>query len=299
MEPFPKIFHIGEGYIPHLLDGNVEVSEKIDGSQFCFGLDSEGEFTCRSKGRDLTYQPERDQFVAAYDIAYSATSELKPLRNIYFYCEFLSKPRHNILKYDRVPKNGLYLFGMRIGMNYISDWHTLTEWAEKLKIEPPNVLYCGTINTTTELKEMLERHSILGGTIVEGIVVKNYNEPVVMGHYTLPVSMGKWVRGDFKERNSKEFHTDKDELTAFIDSFRTQARWNKAIQHFKDDGKLLSAPQDIGPLMGEIARDLLEEETEQIKNELFKMFKRRICQRAQAGFAEYYKELLVEGVRDG
>ncbi len=294
MEPFPKIFHIGESYIPHLLDGPVEITEKVDGSQFGFGLDKDGAFVCRSKGQDITYQDE-GMFNIAKEQAIVSSVKLDGMPGIYFYCEYLIKPKHNTLKYDRVPLNHLYLFGMCDNGVWNYDWHNLTNWANLLEIEPPNVIYYGDIDNIDHLRGMLEKPSILGGTTIEGIVVKNYNEPVIMGHYTMPISMGKWVREDFKERNSKEFKTGKNELEEFLDSFRTEARWNKAIQHLRDEGKLEGTPRDIGPLIGEIARDLFDEETESIKNELFKMFKRRIAQKAQSGFPEYFKSKLVDG----
>ncbi len=298
MDAFPKIFHIGEGYIPHLLDGPVEVTEKVDGSQFGFGWDRKGAFACRSKRQDITHQ-DRGMFdlakkQAIISMAGLDMSGIQETR-IYFYCEYLNKPKHNVLKYDRVPLHYLYLFGVNYGGSWITNPNELTYWAKILDIEPPNVLFSGEVANIEQLKSLLDSPSILGGTTVEGIVIKNYNEPVIAGHYTLPLSMGKWVREDFKERHSKEFKTDKDELTAFIDTFHTEARWRKAVQHFRDDGKLEGAPRDIGPLMGEIARDLLEEETEFIKDALFKMFKRRIAQRAQGGFPEWFKEQLANG----
>ena len=51
---FPKIFHIGENFIQNLFCGPVEISEKIDGSQWSFGIDKDGQEVRRSKGEDLT-----------------------------------------------------------------------------------------------------------------------------------------------------------------------------------------------------------------------------------------------------
>ena len=36
LSPFPKIFQIGDRYISRLFNGVVEVTEKVDGSQFSF-----------------------------------------------------------------------------------------------------------------------------------------------------------------------------------------------------------------------------------------------------------------------
>lgn len=46
---FPKIFAIGTKYIDSIFDNEVEITEKVDGSQFAFGK-IDGEVYCRSKG---------------------------------------------------------------------------------------------------------------------------------------------------------------------------------------------------------------------------------------------------------
>jgi hypothetical protein len=50
IKAFPKIFAIGQDYIKDIFDGEVEVTEKIDGSQFVFGKLA-GELYFRSKGK--------------------------------------------------------------------------------------------------------------------------------------------------------------------------------------------------------------------------------------------------------
>ena len=49
---FPKILHVGDKQISDLFDGEVEITEKLDGSQFGFGR-VDGELVIRSKGREI------------------------------------------------------------------------------------------------------------------------------------------------------------------------------------------------------------------------------------------------------
>jgi hypothetical protein len=78
-----------------------------------------------------------------------------------------------------------------------------------------------------------------------------------------------------------------------IIQLRTEARWRKTIQHLRDDGKLLNAPQDISPLLCELKADLEREEGDFIKEQLYAHFIKQIKGGVTAGFPEFYKSLLV------
>ena len=299
IQSFPKIFHIGENMIQNLFKGEVEITEKIDGSQFDFGITKDGEIVMRSHGQELTNTDIPKMFKKAARQVERIGSFLQEIgtRDMYFYCEYLEKPHHNTLTYLRIPNNNLYLFGIYKGGCWVSDPEILCEWADKIEIERPNVLYIGSIKNPEELEKYLETDSILGNTKVEGIVVKNYNEPSMRGSFFIPISMGKYVSEKFKEKhdkNWKENKTIKGNIELFIASFRTEARWQKAIQHLKENNELENAPKDISKLMKEIDRDIKEEELENIKDVLLRIYLPDIQRKAKAGFAEYYKKQLFE-----
>jgi len=293
---FPKIFHIGERQITELFNGVVEITEKVDGSQFNFGKDKEGELVYRSKGQDLTYRPTPKMFELADNYIHSIDHKI-PM-DTYFFCEFLNKPHHNVLNYERVPKNNLYLFGVMEGQVFVNDASTLYKYADSLGIERPNILFSGLVNTIEELEVYLLFNSILGREIVEGIVVKNYNQcAVITSNLILPMAMGKYVNEKYKERHNKDWKQSKSrkgKLEMFIQSFRSEARWQKAVQHLREADKLEGAPRDIGNLIKEIAVDLTEEEAGNIKEGLYKIFKKDIVRAAQGGFPEWYKEQLAK-----
>jgi len=291
---FPKIFPVGSDYIPNLFKGNVEITEKIDGSQFDFGCTKDGQVVMRSKGQELFFEKYEKMFEKAVEYVIDIQEILIKYPDTYFFAEFLNKPKHNILSYERVPQNNIILFGINSkGKGFVDDYNLLKQWGEIVGLETVPLLYFGEIKNYEELKPYLEKISILGKETVEGIVIKNYHELISVGNRVTPV-FAKYVRESFKEKHSKEWTTGKDRVQMFIDSFRSEARWDKAIQHLRDGGKLINEPRDIGILLKEIERDIVEEEELNIKNGLYKLFKDQILRKARAGFPEYYKQKLLE-----
>lgn len=291
---FPKIFHIGEGYIEKLFEGEVEITEKIDGSQLNFGK-IEGELYIRSKGAQIFPETVPGMFKGGVEHILEVKDRIPD--NTVFYGECLEKPHHNVLKYERIPKNHIALFGVSDEhYNFIKDYEKLKEYADLLDIDVVPLLYEGEIKTIKELEKFLDFDSYLGGTKVEGIVVKNYNQPFLLGGQPIPVMMGKYVREDFKETLKKEWNskkTSKGRWEEYKESFRTEARWNKAIQHLAEKGELEYAPRDIGKLIKEIQNDITEEEKENIKEFLWNEFGQELLRSSTRNFPEYYKRYLL------
>ena len=55
---YPSVMQIGHKMIADIFSGEVIVEEKIDGSQFSFGVIN-GELTCRSKGKQQILEKKR------------------------------------------------------------------------------------------------------------------------------------------------------------------------------------------------------------------------------------------------
>ena len=56
LRSYPKVFNLGHRAVRDLLSGPVVVQEKIDGSQFSFGVGEDGTLLIRSRGADI--EPE-------------------------------------------------------------------------------------------------------------------------------------------------------------------------------------------------------------------------------------------------
>ena len=84
-------------------------------------------------------------------------------------------------------------------------------------------------------------------------------------------------------------------IDEFIESFRTEGRMRKAMQHLRERGLLTESLKDIGPLIVEVKKDIREEETQTIKDFLYKQFIEQIERKAVAGLPEWYKDILLKG----
>ena len=302
----PKVFRTTSAHVPDLFTGEVEVTEKIDGSQFCFGRNELGDIVTRSHGAYLKHDFD-PMFEPAMDWVYSNQEIIKQaLRpGTYVYGETLCKPHHNILTYSRVPTNNIIIFGsvftvLAEDKAPLSNWFNyeeLLQLGDVLGLEVVPLLFKGEIRNEDDLIPFLERDSILGGCKVEGVVIKNYTQFFFMGERKLP-SFGKYVRLDFRELHETNWRAEKTvpgQVDALITGLKTEARWEKAVQHLEEAGKLEGIPRDIAALMIEIEQDFMQEEDEYVKKALFAIYRKRILQAIRRGAPEWYKRRLEEG----
>lgn len=286
---YPKIYNLGHAELEDLFKEHVIVQEKVDGSQFSFGIIN-GEFRCKSKGKDQSPTSGTDKM---FEKAVEAVSTL-PLHEGWVYCgEYLEKPKHNTLSYERVPEKHIILFDITIGMEKYLPYDQIYREGSRLGLEIVPILTSGIIGDWESLEQLLETESCLGGPKIEGMVIKNYARFGVDGK----VLMGKFVSEEFKERHGKAWKESNpnsgDVVDNLITMYRTDARWDKGIQHLRDNGELENTPRDIGKLLKEIQTDVCQEEEEAIKEELFTWAWPKISRALTSGFAEYYKRKLA------
>lgn len=296
---FPKILHIGDKQISSLFDGEVEITEKVDGSQFGFGKEN-GRLFARSKGKEQDLDNPDMMFIKGVEYVKSI-EDLIP-DNYTFYGEYLQKPKHNTLAYDRVPKNHIALFGVynQETREFLGS-DSIQQWATRLGVDQIPVLHTGSSTPEEVLKIVKERVSYLGGQNIEGVVVKAYKPWLFLNQIPTSVMSGKYVTEEFKEvhnKNWKAENTGKGKLEVAISQYRSEARWNKAVQHLRDDGRLTESPKDIGELIKEVRKDISQEEKENIKGQLWSIFKNDFLGYATSGLPQWYKEKLVLGGED-
>lgn len=295
---FPKIFALGQPYIKTIFANEVEITEKVDGSQFVFGKIN-GELLMRSKGQQIFPENPQRMFREAVDYVISIQDKIKD--NCIFYCEYLQKPKHNILAYDRVPKNYLALFAVfhTNDQSWANYSYMYEYYSAVLDIDAVPLLGHMHVDnfSTSILDTLLDRESFLGGAKIEGFVVKNYHQPFLLGGQPIPLMAGKYVSEAFKEKHKgtwKGEHTNQGRWDKFKEVFRTEPRWHKAIQHLRDSGLLTESPKDIGNLIKEIHNDIAEEEQGNVKEFLWEYFGQELLRHSVKGFPEFYKRYLVE-----
>lgn len=292
MSSYPKIYNLGHKYLENLFDEAVQIEEKVDGSQFSFGRTLEGTLFYRSKGREL-FAPVTDfLFKAAVEYVTSIANKL-PMGYTYR-GEVLCRQRHNTLAYDRTPSHNIIIFDIDKGEENYVQYDEKVRLAKELDLETVPLLHFGKVNDFQELKQFLSINSILGGATVEGMVIKNYNRFGI----DKKTVMGKWVREEFKEANGVGFRkanpTTSDVLVDLIQMYKSPIRWEKAVNHYREDGKLLDDLKDIGPLIGVICKDVHDECQDEIKEQLFNYFWPKMMRGITGGFPDWYKERLAK-----
>ena len=286
---YPSIFALGHRAITDLLADEVLVEEKIDGSQFSFGL-FDGEFRCRSKGAAINIIAPEKMFKKAVD--HIQTLSLTP--GWTYRAEFLGKPKHNVLAYDRVPTGNLIIFDINPDHELYLTYDEKVVEAHRLGLEYAPRLLQGKLTDVEVFRELLNTISVLGGQKIEGVVIKNYSRFGL----DKKVLMGKFVSEKYKEVHSaewkKENPTGKDVLGLLSEKYRTPARWQKALQHLRDAGNIEGSPKDIGFLMKEVWPDIEKECKEEIKDQLYKWAAPHLRRGSTRGLPEWYKQLLME-----
>lgn len=286
---YPTVFALGHKAVEQILSGPVIVEEKVDGSQFSMSRDENGELSCRSKGKALIVTNPEKMFARAVETAASL-----PLANGWVYrCEYLQSPKHNTLAYSRTPERNLVLLDVEIGeQDYLNRAAKEAE-AARLGLECVPLVFDGALTSMEQIGAMLDRESFLGGCKIEGVVVKNYT----VFTPEKKVAVAKFVAPDFAEKNAinwkRENPTTCDVIDRITEALRTEARWQKAVQHLRDSGELTSTPRDIGLLVREAQADILKEEREWIAEELLKYALQKIQRGAVRGLPEWYKEQLA------
>jgi len=297
LSSYPSIYTLGHRYLNELLCGPVVVEEKVDGSQFSMCRNHDGSLSVRSKGQDIHIGAVPQLFNHAVDTA--ASLDLRP--GWVYRGEYLSKPKHNVQAYARIPKQHIILFDVMTGPETYLQYDDKCAEAERLGLEVVPTFYVGALPgiSDDQIRDFLDHDSILGGCKVEGFVIKNYNRFGI----DKKILIGKFVSPEFKERHGGEWKKanpgTNDVVQNLVTQLKTEARWRKAVQHLRDNGTLVGGPEDIGPLMCELQKDLEREEGDFIRDHLYEHFIKQIKRGVCGGFPEFYKGTLAQSAMIG
>lgn len=287
----------------------IYVQEKLDGSQFSFYLDENKNLVCRSKNCIIDNNNPGTLFAPIVNYLLSIQTLLKEyiMVGIEVFGEAFHKPKHNTLCYDRVPKNYLAIFGMKI----FDCWVPLEDIKEGGKIEAIGLELIPYAKYTRELAfndinseyiddsgsnlDLSEKISMLGGKI-EGWVLKSFDREYQMSlaKYVMPgfSEVKKLSHGEFKiPRAISAFD---GVLECVLNNTALKNRTIKAIQHLKERGELRYCSADIGRICKELVADLVIEEKQMIVDALWGVAEKEIRKKAPRGVAEFYHRLLGE-----
>lgn len=294
LHSYPKVYALGHPAIADLLKGPVAVQEKVDGSQFTFGLIG-GELLCRSHGADINVSDPPGLFAPAVETAKRLHAAGLLVEGWQYRAEAVYRPKHNTIAYSRAPAGGMILFDVDTGLEKRLPPDEMVRVAEALGLEHVPTYLMGEVADVEGLKAWLDRESVLGGAKIEGVVLKNYAR---WNDKDGKMLMGKYVSEAFKETHRTEWRksnpTRSDIVEELIARYCIPARWEKSIQHLREDGALTDSPKDIGPLMKAIGNDILAECKDEIVAALFRHFWPQIQRGSTRGLPQWYKDRLAE-----
>ena len=292
-----KIYNLGHAAVKDLFFDDVIVEEKVDGSYGQFGMIDVGDgqgprLRFRSNGSELVVDAPEKMFKQAVETAKELAPHLTP--GWTYKGEVLAKPKHNVLAYDRAPAKGIIIFDINRGEEDFLTYEEKAVEAARLGLEVVPLLHRGKVGTADELRQFLDRVSILGGQKVEGVVIKNYKRFGIDGK----ALMGKFVSEAFKEVHGNDWKERNpgsgDVLERLGEKYRTPARWQKALQHLAEAGKIEWSPKDIGALMQEVPKDVEAEEKAAILEYLWDWAWPHVQRKIKAGIPEWYKDILLK-----
>ena len=292
---YASSYAVGHRTVADLFAEPVAIEEKVDGSQFSFGIFDDG-LRARSKGKELVLDAPEKMFQQAVDTVRELGGDLVP--GWTYRGEYLQKPKHNTLAYDRVPAKHIIIFDIETGNQSFLGYEAKAAEAARLGLEVVPLIYHGMITSPEQLKSMLDRTSILGGQKIEGVMAKNYARM----NPDKKIMIGKFVSEQFKEIHQGEWKkanpASAEICDAIIASLKTPARWHKAIQHLRDRGELTNTPRDIGGLIKEVHADIDKECLEYVAERLMAHFMPKIHRGVVAGLPEFYKDELLKSAFD-
>lgn len=292
MKSYQKVLTLGHRYIDSILIGRNHAEEKIDGSQFNFWIEN-SELVCKSRSADICNEMPPNLFVDA--VNYLLTIKDKLIPNYYYHGEVLASKRHNVLSYNRIPKHNIIIFDIEDEYGNPFEYDEKAKLASDLDLETVRKLG-DNISTKDEIVNLLNNTSALGGVLIEGVVIKNYDRLTPSGNYMV----GKLVSEKFKEVHRKKYKSidNRSIVQKLIEELKTKARWDKSILHLKERGLLENTPKDIGILIKEIIKDVEEEELEYIRNKLYNYYIKDIRKSIISGFPEYYKYKILDNIKE-
>ena len=289
---YPSVYALGHRAVKDLLPGDVLVEEKVDGSQLSWCV-KDGEVEIRSKGAKV--------FPEAAGMFDKAVETILGKKDIFssgwtYRAEYLRKPKHNALAYDRVPTGHLIIFDIDTGEENYLTWDEKAYEAGRVGLEVVPRVYEGHVADLEHFRTFLDRESILGGQKIEGVVVK----PLHRDRFGLDKKLlvGKYVSEAFKEVHAREWKQSNpqtgDVVERLVDKYKTPARWDKAVLHLQERGLLEDSPRDIGKLIVEVGNDVEKECREEILDDLWKWIRPLMRRRIVHGLPEWYKEQLLK-----
>lgn len=298
IQSYWKSVNIGDPKLIEFFQGApLVIEEKVDGSQFSFGKIN-GVLHARSRSKALELEAAEKMFRPAVEYVKSIEDRLPD--NLIFRGECLTSVKHNTIKYSRVPNGFVALFGAD---SPVTGEGTLAKdllgYGELFGMDVVPTLFeldpgeMSPVELFEQLNAFLPTQSFLGGATIEGVVIKRARDPIYF--MDRPI-FAKLVSEAFRETHKKAWRETNpahgDIIRILADELATPQRFEKAIQHLREAGRLENGVRDIGNLIGEVRKDINEECSEYMKEKLFAWASDKVARIASNRVPEWYKKRL-------
>ncbi|SNW62027.1 RNA ligase [Orpheovirus IHUMI-LCC2] len=308
---YPPIGHLSNNdKFKTLTERNVQmyIEEKIDGSQLSFYLvDDKLKFVC--KGKEI--EPGNISFNKTILLLEHHLINNRLNDNYIYHGEALSKKRHNVIKYSRLPKCCIVIYDIYdIKTREWLDYNKKKEECNRLGLECVKLLYMNDkveTNMIDKCNELINK--IEDGTLysqlstddnkcnMEGVVLKHHNFYDQRKEKTSAVKL-KLVSENFKERHKKPEVKDRtiswdneigNEVTELLKEyglqFNTEARFRKAYQRVRDNGEKITYDAVVRDLDVDFDKEYMKETMVYLYAHLSQVIKRY----GRSSLSEWYK----------
>ncbi|QBZ81684.1 hypothetical protein pclt_cds_1101 [Pandoravirus celtis] len=272
------------------------IEEKIDGSQLSFQRQGDTvEFRNRSKVVPVDVALDRVCYANAAQAILRLATQLDPAYT--YHGEAVCKRRHNVVAYLGTPLKFWICYGIYDGERHL-DRPAMEAECARLGLACVQVLYANTdplaLDPTPKVLEIVEQieagqiESCLGGTVVEGVVVKHnaawHARPKAYKHIQF-----KHVTAAFKECHGERRpplpNHDAESVMAYLaqlgSNFAVPAVYQKALQHIREDPTKRESIS-MAVVQREVERDIRKEHGQDIAEALLEAFLPVIVQYATA-----------------
>lgn len=292
---------------PFTLTDTFHLQEKIDGSQFRFGVfkkhveggeDAETELRCWSRNNRIDITNPCKMFVVAVETAKRLYLDEKLPGGYTFCAEAMAAKRHNILEYERAPLTGMVLFDVyNDSQGCYSCPDAVLAWGEALGLEVAP--YKGsfrpgeTIDAESLIASAKAARSVLGGGPVEGFVLKAATQ---LNNKSGSLFRLKVINPAFSETKVTK-RTESPQALQYFNvgqAMATPIRWEKAMTRLAEEGTLKLVNADIPLLIREVIADVEKEELDVVKALLWASARKKVLAGAVDGLAAWYQGRLYE-----
>lgn len=292
MSGYPKVYNAGRAEVSEVLNGDVVIEEKLDGSQFSFSNDN-GTLKVRSHHAELLIENPGGMFKDAVEFVKKQFEAGKVPVGLVFRGEAFRGKKHNLLEYGKVPEGNVAIFDIQDPDGAFLNRKEKVGMAQHLGFDVVAAVYEGPGDAITQamLDGFMALKSFLGGTQVEGIVVKNCQPD---GGVMLAKIVGDKFREEMKSSKRTKVKIGQGPIEALVTemakNLSNEARWNKAILHLEEQGKIKHDKSDIGEIIKEVQADILSENKliEKAQEKALEIIQRTFRVAASAGIAPWY-----------